>query len=408
MVVRGPLSTQPGVEGVAQCVAQPVEAEHSDADRRPGTERQPPVTVDEVALPRVDHEPPVGRRRRRRQTEERERGFREHRRRRRQSDLNDQRVQQVRQHVAADDPGCRGPERPRRGYEVEALQLQHLRSGQTRVNRHLHDPDRDHRVLEAGSQRSHQCDRQDEGGEGEDAVDQPHEEQVGGTAAVAGCEADRTPDGETHRNGNERHRQRNAPAPDDSRQHVPSELVGAEQMRKAGTEARVVRIYREWVAGCDPVCDKRRHRQEEQEEQSHDDPGVIEQQPSEPGRALLFERDGQLIDAGVSRGSSAHAYEILGSSQAYRTSTSRLASMNERADMRTMPWTTGKSFPKMLSTASLPTPGQLKTVSVTSAPSRMAPIWRPTMVTTGMRAFLRAWWLTTRSRLAPFARAVRM
>src|SRR5215472_9823124 len=179
-------------------------------------------------------------------------------------------------------------------------------------------------------------------------------------------------------------------------------------MREPGSEARVVRIDREWISRCDPGSDKRRDGQEEQEEQTHEDPGVIEQQTPERGRALVFERDGQLIGARVGGGSSAHAYEILGSSQAYTTSTSRLASMNESADMRTMPWTTGKSFPKMLSTASLPTPGQLKTVSVTRAPSRMAPIWRPTMVTTGISAFLRAWWLTTRNLLAPLARAVRM
>ena len=62
----------------------------------------------------------------------------------------------------------------------------------------------------------------------------------------------------------------------------------------------------------------------------------------------------------------------------------------------------------MDSTASRPTPGQVNTASVTTAPSMMPPTWSPMIVTTGMRAFLRAWMKTTRRIDAPLALAVRM
>src|SRR5215475_6153735 len=56
--------------------------------------------------------------------------------------------------------------------------------------------------------------------------------------------------------------------------------------------------------------------------------------------------------------------------------------------------------------ASRPTPGHAKMVSVTTAPPRRKPYWRPTTVTTGMSALVSACLATTPAGGTPLARAV--
>ena len=56
------------------------------------------------------------------------------------------------------------------------------------------------------------------------------------------------------------------------------------------------------------------------------------------------------------------------------------------ASSSTAHWATGKSWLRIASTVSDATPGQANTVSVTTAPPRSWPNWRPRMVMTGMQA----------------------
>ncbi|MNY74521.1 hypothetical protein D3C86_2135700 [compost metagenome] len=62
----------------------------------------------------------------------------------------------------------------------------------------------------------------------------------------------------------------------------------------------------------------------------------------------------------------------------------------------------------MLSKKSLPMPGQLKMVSVITAPPKRVGMAIMTTVTTGIKALRRAWRAMTRRSPSPLARAVRM
>ena len=78
------------------------------------------------------------------------------------------------------------------------------------------------------------------------------------------------------------------------------------------------------------------------------------------------------------------------------------------ASSSTAHWTTGKSWLRIASTVSDATPGHAKTVSVTTAPPRSWPNWRPRMVMTGMQALRKACLATTTPSRTPLARAVLM
>ena len=89
-------------------------------------------------------------------------------------------------------------------------------------------------------------------------------------------------------------------------------------------------------------------------------------------------------------------------------STTKLIATMIRASSTTAHCTTGKSWLRMESTVSVATPGQAKTVSVTTAPPRSWPNCSPSTVMTGMQALRKACLTTTIHSATPLARAVLM
>jgi hypothetical protein len=75
---------------------------------------------------------------------------------------------------------------------------------------------------------------------------------------------------------------------------------------------------------------------------------------------------------------------------------------------RMTPWATGKSRLSMALTTGKPMPCRAKAISITTAPASRRRNCNPTTVTTGMRAFFRAWRVITARSARPLARAVRM
>ena len=88
-------------------------------------------------------------------------------------------------------------------------------------------------------------------------------------------------------------------------------------------------------------------------------------------------------------------------------STIRFMNTKMTATRMTMPWTAGKSLFSTQSTAYLPMPGQLKTVSVSRAPPSRLPNCRPMTVVTGSIALRSACLMYTEPLERPLARAVR-
>jgi hypothetical protein len=76
---------------------------------------------------------------------------------------------------------------------------------------------------------------------------------------------------------------------------------------------------------------------------------------------------------------------MRGSSQAYERSTNRFVRTYAVAANSPVPWTIGKSFMRIASTARRPMPWRAKPVSMISALAIRLPNWSQTIVTTGMR-----------------------
>src|SRR5580658_8306576 len=97
-----------------------------------------------------------------------------------------------------------------------------------------------------------------------------------------------------------------------------------------------------------------------------------------------------------------------GSSTPYSKSTVRFEAIIVLATSRRMHCTTARSRDATDVTMRRPSPGQLNTLSVTTAPASRPPTMKPTIVTTGMAAFGKAWRRTTAGHSNPLALAVRM
>ena len=79
--------------------------------------------------------------------------------------------------------------------------------------------------------------------------------------------------------------------------------------------------------------------------------------------------------------------DTFGSTTAYKRSTARLTREKHAATKSTLPCTIGKSLCLIASIIRRPTPGMENTISVSIAPPRRVPNWRPTTVMIGINAF---------------------
>ena len=191
-----------------------------------------------------------------------------------------------------------------------------------------------------------------------------------------------------------------------------------EQIRADGGDVltvvgAVADVDRQRIQGRDPGR-KDRGRHDRQEERGRRQPPLEAPETPEPplpgrhrrrrprGRGRLGRQ------AGLGDRRLHDATRMRGSISATIRSTARFTTTMISASRTTAHWATGKSWLRMASIVSEATPGQAKTVSVTTAPPRSWPNWRPRMVITGMQAFRKACLTTTSHSRTPFARAVRM
>ena len=161
---------------------------------------------------------------------------------------HDQRRDDVRQDVARDDPQVVRAQGPRGFDEGEAEHLEGSSSDHAREGRRVDDADRDHRVAPRGPEQPHDQDRQHEQREGEDDVDEPHQDQVDDPAVEGRHEPDHEAGAEADADGDRADVERHLGAVDDARERVAAEVVGAERVRPArrlqARPGRVVRISR--------------------------------------------------------------------------------------------------------------------------------------------------------------------
>ena len=172
--------------GQAGRAGRPQQVERQDKDenrqardnREPGRAFQQRRTLVEVATP-------GGRRRLHAHAEVAQARLREHRESEAERRLDDERRRRVRHDVANHDSRVRRAERARGEHVVAFAQREHLAAGQPGEDRNGRDSDGDHHVRQARAQHRDDGERQDDAWEGDERVQDAHDQFVHRAAEVA-------------------------------------------------------------------------------------------------------------------------------------------------------------------------------------------------------------------------------
>ena len=229
---------QLGIERVTQTVAHQVEGQHGHQDRQAREGHDPPGAQHEFAGI-GQHRSPLGRRRLRAQAEKAQGGGVENGGGNAQRGLHDQRRRAVGQHLAEHQPQGAGAADAGRRHIVLGHFGDHRGARDANVVRQDHDRHREHRVHQAGAQDGDDHDRQQQAGQREDDVHQPHDRDLDDAARESGDQPQR--DAGRHRDQHHGHadRQRQARAVDQARKDVAADRVRSQQER--GRAARLPR-----------------------------------------------------------------------------------------------------------------------------------------------------------------------
>src|SRR5579864_8552244 len=220
---------QARVEGVAGGVAEQVRGEHGDEDRHAGDDHEVD-RVEEVALRVAEHVAPAGSRRLDAQAEEVERRLDEDDLPDAQAGRDDHHRQHVGQQVLDHKPKVARSDRARGEDEIALLDRQDLAPHQPRDVSPADEGD-DHRQRDrVGPKQDRHQDEQEDRGDREDHVDETHQDVLQPAAVVARHQAHARAHRQRHGHGQEGDAEGDATAPDQPRQRVAAQLVGAEQV----------------------------------------------------------------------------------------------------------------------------------------------------------------------------------
>ena len=151
-------------------------------------------------------------------------------------------VKRVGDDPAGQDPGARLAEGPRRSHVVQLLDGQDGGAHDPGIDGYGHDPDRELGIDQTGAERGHDPDRQQQAGEGQHDVHEPHQDVVEVAAHVPGHGADEAADDDREADGQEADLERDAAGEDDPAEHVPEVAVRAHE---------VLRLVRRAAQGVD-------------------------------------------------------------------------------------------------------------------------------------------------------------
>ena len=136
-------------------------------------------------------------------------------------------------HVPQHDPPAAGAESTRRLGERIAHHLEHGSPHHPREGRQDHDPDRDHRVPAVRAEEAGDHDREDDPGQREHHVDDPHQHRVDDPFVVARQHPEQEPADEGDRDRDCADIERDLRPVDDARERVAADLVGAHRVGPA-------------------------------------------------------------------------------------------------------------------------------------------------------------------------------
>ena len=190
--------------------------------------------VEDVAIRRRDHRPPLGVRRLDAEAEESEAGDLEHGGGEPERRLDDQRGQRVGEHPVREQPAVAHAEGAVGGDEVLLADRQHLAAYDTGVGGHADDGDRQHAVDQAAAEHRDDEDRQQQRRERQQHVHAAHQHVVEAAPEEPGDESDRRAEDDGDGDGAGAGDERDAGAEDDPAELVPAVLVEAHQVLHLG------------------------------------------------------------------------------------------------------------------------------------------------------------------------------
>src|SRR6185437_11747075 len=333
---------KPGLEGVAERVADEVERDARDDDREARRINQPPVVRAglNVLQPPGQHVAPVGRGRLHAQAEEAQAGQDDDRVGHRERALHDDRADRVGHDVAHDRPGAAAADDLDRLHVLPGAQAQRLTAdqpGHAEPVEHRDDEDHDER---ARAEDHRQDDDDHDVRDREAGVDDAHQERVDRTADEPGEGSVQGADEDRHDSGGDPDLQGGLAADHQPADLVIAEVVAAEQVLSARRAQGLAQV-RVYLIG---VVDVRAHEAEQHHEDDHaeaDQRELVlgEDLPAPPQQAVRLTGGGGRVDrpwrcfwqergAGLAsiagpRNDSHQLYLTLGSSTAYPMSASR-------------------------------------------------------------------------------------
>ena len=238
------------------------------------------------------------------------------------------------QHVDRKDAGGAGAERALGQDEFRGFQGQSLGAHDPAVDRHRgHDQDQDHH-LEAGAGERHGGEREHDGRERAQGVEQEQQHAVEPARAVAREHAEQEADDQRDRDRPEGDLERHPAAEEDAREGVAAELVGAGEVGERGAAEPCADVERVWVVGGEPVGEERAGQEQGDQDQAREALRIAEQAP-QSGEALRTRIGNE------KRGKTQRLARTRGSSQAMSRSASSAQSTNRMVVTSTAPWTTG-------------------------------------------------------------------
>jgi len=236
-MVMGELLTQePGVEAVAEGVAEEVKGEDAEHDGDSGEERHV-GGVEEVGACVVEHGSPTGGGGRDAEAEEAEGGFCEDGAGHADGGLNDDGLQDVGEDVADEDAEGAGSECAG-GLDVLAVSGAHdLGADKAGVADPTADGEGEDEVAETGAEEGDEGDGEEDSGEGEEGVHEVGgEEGVHEATAVSGDGADHQADGEGDGDDADGDEQGDTRAEEDAGEDVAAKFICTKEMRVGGGE----------------------------------------------------------------------------------------------------------------------------------------------------------------------------
>jgi hypothetical protein len=162
------------------------------------------------------------------------------------------------------------------------------------------DRDGQRGIVEAGAEHRRDPDGQDQRREAEEHVHRPADDEIGGAADVAAGQSQDRARYQRDADARDGHAERDTTAVDRPAQHVTSEAIRAERMRKRRRLERVGDLHLRGIVGRDDAGEDR------QQDHDHDDRGAEEDERVPPDRSArdLDQRPGQWRGHGLSHSGS--------------------------------------------------------------------------------------------------------